>query len=342
MASFDCFAGLVGITAAGSSCFPLPSSGDNTALTTSRSRLYLDMVEGLAFKVSNGNGAPDLYERLKRSRDKAVLDIFAELGKLATRSPIYAQHGNLGGPSTGQLEPVGTPARIVFRTAERNAGGYRIESIQLKASATVSGVPLLLDGVQVATIATNAAPQAVGITIPLDGYEHTLEAVLPDGVRPEVNKLHCPGCKMGTPWGASVTNNLVGVTSATPGYGFQLTVAEVCTETLDMLCYAVSARPGMADTFQFPELAQFIGSAILYRTAELFVVDLLTDANVSRYTMLEPKTLPALGQRYAAEWAKHVAWLVGPDALGGLDHPCYLCRPNPLAGRVTSPYGARR
>lgn len=338
MASSDCFADLVGITATGSPCFALPT-GDVTALTTSRTGLFLDMVEGLSFKTSTGNGAPDLYARLQKARDKAVFDIYAALGRLASRSPIYVQRGALGGASAGQLEAVGTRAFLQFHTAERVSGGYRIESIRLRASATVSGVPLLLDGVQVATIATNAGPQALtGVVIPLDGYDHSLEAVLPDGVRPEVNKLFCPGCNHGSPWAKSVALNLPQVTNATPAYGFQLTVAEACTETLDALCYAVSARPGAADTFQFPELAQFVGQAILYRTAELFVVDLLTEANVSRYTMLEPKTLPALGQRYAAEWAKHVAWLVGHEALGALDHPCYLCKPNPLAGRVRSPY----
>ncbi|OGX80829.1 hypothetical protein BEN47_06115 [Hymenobacter lapidarius] len=326
-APFDntCLTALVGISAAGSDCFPLPPDPEAAAaLTASATGFYLDQVEGLSFRVSNGNPKSDLYARLRRARELAALRIRTALqGRAALGAARYERRGVLGKPGNGQALPALTLARLTLQTVVRDFGAYRISTVRLDATATVAAVPLLLDGQPVGTLtSTNAPAQAVaGILIPLDGQPHTLEALLPEGVRPLDTKLFCPPCSGGGPWGQSVAASLSGITTATSSFGFTLSVAEECTApgAADGLCYAVS---------EYPELQLYVAQALLYQAAELMVVDLLADASVSRYTMLEPKTLPALGARYADLVQQHLRWLTSAAGLGRVQHPCFVCTPS--------------
>lgn len=316
----SCLISLVGITAAGSPCFPLPAETDNTALTDSATGFYLDNVAGLRFEVNNNSPARDLYPRLITAREQAALLLRTALQARASFGAAkYGQRGQFGKPGNGTVAPVGTAARVVFTTQLREGAGYRIASVRLETNIATAAVPLLLDGEPVGLLAsTNAAPQSVGgILIPLDGAAHTLEAVLPDGVRPLQSQLFCPPCSGGGPWGQSVKASLPTLTAATPSMGFILSVTEECVlGGGDALCHAID---------NYPELAMYLGQALMYKSAELFVMDLITEASANRYTMLEPKMLPALRQRYEADAKAAIDWLNSSAGLGSMQHPCYVC-----------------
>jgi hypothetical protein len=320
----DCLAALIGLSRSGSPCFPLPepAAGDTNAwLTASTSGYYLDLLEGLSFRVANGNGAPDLYFRLERARTLAALNLRAKLRLGAIGQPRFAERGALGGAGNGA---VGTAGPLPLTTCEREGGALRITSIRLNTTSTVLSVAILLDGQEVARLAsTNTAPQAVSLTIPLDGATHTLEAVLPSGVLPLENKLHCPPCSGATAWGKAVARNLQGVTSATSAKGFQLQLSEVCAaDVSDLLCYAITG-----DDQATEERRQMAAQAMMYTAGALLVKDFITDARFDRYSMMEPKMLPALGASYEAEADKAAKWLNGAEGLGRVVHPCYQCAP---------------
>lgn len=312
---------LIGLSRSGSPCFPLPEvvpPATNDAITVSDSGYYLDMLEGLSFRVANGNGAPDLYLRLNRARELGVLKLRTALRTGGLSEAVFTERGQLGGASNGTP---GVAGALVLHTAQREGGALRIASIRLNTTLTVADVPLLLDGVEVARLtATNAAPQPVSLTVPLDGAAHTLLAVLPDGVRPLENKLHCSPCSAGSPWGKAVARNLQNVNTGTPAQGFQLMVAEACAAGSDLLAYAIAGDDAATQGRQ-----QMVAQALMYTAGALLVADFITDASFNRYSMMEPKMLPALGARYDAEATAAVKWLNGAAGLGAVTHPCYAC-----------------
>ena len=320
----DCLAALIGLSRAGSPCFPLPTPavGDtNEHLTASGTGYYLDLLEGLRFRVANGNGAGDLYDRLGRARELAALHLRAALRMGSLGQPRFAERGALG--NTGNGTPA-APGPLLLTTQYREGGALRITSVRLNTTATVLDVPLLLNGEPVAVLAsTNAAPQPVAILLPLDGQAYALTAVLPEGVRPLENKLHCPPCSGQSPWGQAVARNLSGVTSGTSARGFVLQVAETCALAVgDLLCYALAGDDPATE-----ERRQLAGQAMMYTAGVLLVKDFLSDARFDRYSMMEPKMLPAQGASYEAEAAKAVQWLNGSEGFGRVVHPCYQCAP---------------
>jgi hypothetical protein len=339
----DCLLAFIGLSAASLPCFALPTPAEgqtNAAITESATGLYLTTVEGLSLRPAasstlNGTAATDLWARLSNARLLATQHVRTALEQARQGSygtPLFTQRGTLGGLGNGQLLPVGTRALMTFHTNARRNGAWRITQLQLYTDQNVADVPLLVDGVQKATITTNGTGMVTladgGILIPLDGNDHTVEAVLPEGVRVKANKLFCLGCQANTPWGRCVTTNLRNVTSSTSGNGFAVTITEECTEaTTDVLCYAVATDN---------ELAQSVGFAIMYKAAELFTDSLLVEKQVSRYTMLEPKELGALAAKYEAKSMEHVKWLSSWAGLGRVRHPCYLCPPNPGPGIMST------
>lgn len=317
----DCLLGLIGLSAAGATCFPLPTTGDTAYITASATGLYLDTVEGLILRPAEGqNGASDLYQKLDKARllaTQAVRQALLQRGRgafganrFAGRSGTLAQRGN------GELLSVGTPARLTLTPKENANGAWLLDELRLYTDSVVADVAVLLDGQAVGTLTTNGgAFVATGpLLIPLDGEAHTLEAVLPDGVRVQASTVLCGTC---SEWGRYVRSALLNVNTARiPANGFAFQVTEVCTEPLDVLCYATAKNA---------EVAQSIGFAILYTAAEYFCASLLTDANRSRYTMIEPQALPELRTFYEGKAEKHLAWLVQEDGLGSVKHPCYVC-----------------
>lgn len=325
----DCLLALLGLSAGDNTCFPLPT-GPTDYITDSGTGLYLDKAEGLRLApAERAQPATDLYARLNDARALAAVKLRVELeaGRAKTAGiPLYQQRGTLGGQGNGALAAPGTPAKLTFATAARREGALRITRLQLFTDQAVANVPLLLDGVQVATIATNGPNGAAilpgGVQIPLDGNDHTLEAVLPVGVRIRGNKLFCFGCHAGSPWAVSVKNNLRDVSATTSGGGFALSLVEECTATPDFLCFATGKDDGQG-TYRYPEIARYVGIALLYKAAELFTVSLLSSNATSRYTMLEQKDLGFLAAEYAKQATQYIAWLNSPNGLGQVQHPCF-------------------
>ena len=326
-APVDCLAGLIGLTAAGVPCWPLPTSGDTTAITASGSGLYLDRVEGLLLKPATGQTAgTGLYTLLANARAQATETIrtaIAQRSKATTGAALFGQRGTIGGLGNGQLLPAGTPARMQFYTQARRFGTFRIVSLQLYTNVAVADVPLLLDGVQIGMLTTTGPGGAfvpvTGATadqlhIPFDGNHHTLEAVLPPAVRVHANNLWCAPCQRSTPWGLTLARNFTPECASASGGGFAVQLQEECTEPLDALCYALSVDA---------ELKQSVAFAIQYKAAELFTLSLAVGAESNRYLSMEPKALNALGQHYQAKAEEHLAWLAGPDGIGRVRHPCY-------------------
>ena len=335
----DCLAGLIGLSAAGVACWPLPTvpnPADNAAITDSASALYLDRVEGLLLKPATGQAAGvGLYPLLTSARAQAtevVRTAIAQRSRTSTGVALFAQRGTLGGLGNGALLAAGSPARMSLYTQARRFGGFRIVSVQLYTNAAVADVPLLLDGVAIGTLTTTGPGGAfvpvTGATpaqlrIAFDGTLHTLEAVLPTGVRVHSNALWCAPCQRNTPWGLALGRNLYDSNAAgflgmpgvvNSGGGFAVQVQEECTEPLDALCYALSVDP---------ELRQSVAFAVQYKAAELFTLSLAVGAEANRYLSMEPKALNALGQHYQAKAEEHLAWLAGPDGIGRVRHPCY-------------------
>lgn len=336
MPTTDCLAGLIGLSAGANACFPLPtvvSPSNNDAITVSRSGLYLDTVEGLMLRPAQGqSAASDLYTRLANARtlaESTVRTALAQRSRTRSGAQLYAQRGVLGGIGNGVLQPLGTPARMQFYTKAARFGAFRLVSLQLYTDIAVTSVPVLLDGVQVGTL-TAGGPGGLfvplvadePVRIPFDGNLHTLEAILPENVRVHTNKMWCSSCQKNTPWGLALARNLVEAQCASSsGGGFAVQLQEECTETLDKLCYAIAVDT--PEGVELGELGHSVAFAILYKAAELFTDSLLVDAQVSRYTMLEPKALGALAAKYQAQSEAHVAWLSDIDGLGRINHPCY-------------------
>jgi hypothetical protein len=345
----DCLASLVGLSQ-GSDCFPLPADPDAAdRATASLTGRYIDQVEGLRLRPGGtATAATDLYDRLAKARDSAAFQVRAalEAGRSASYGiPLFKQRGTFGGLGNGQLMPLGTRAVMTFYTNARREGAWRITGMRLFTDQAVTDVPVLLDGEEVGQITTNAASGAglLDVLIPLDGNQHTLEAILPEGVRVKSNTFFsgCFGCQAGTPWALTVRNNLQNITATTPGNGFSISVVEECTADPDLLCYAIGKDEGQP-LFRYPDLVRFIALAIQYKAAELFTTDLLGSAQLSRYTSLEPKALAELRDYYASKLTQasadgtgnYLKWLLSPDGLGQVQHPCYLGPPRAQAGKV--------
>jgi hypothetical protein len=333
----DCLTSLIGLSRGEGSCVALPD-GDTAFITDSATGLFLDSVEGLSLKAAPAaTPAGDVWQRLKQARELAAFQVRAALEAKRAGSygiPLYSQRGVLGGQGNGQLMPVGTKAVMGFYTNARREGAWRITRLQVYLSAGVIDAPLLLDNEQVALLtadgggATTGLP-AGGLLIPLDGNYHTLEVLLPDGVRVKANNFFagCFSCQAGSPWSLAVKNNLQNVTATTPGNGFALSIVEECTADPDFLCFATGKDAG-ATTFRYPEIARYIGIALLYKAAELFTIGLLAGKDSNRYTMLEPKSLDQLGSHYNAQAAQYIGWLNSVEGLGTVQHPCFLGPPS--------------
>lgn len=331
-----CLTGLVGLSRAASPCFPLPvAPADSTFITASVSGLYLDEVEGLHLRPAP-NTAPgaDAWARFDKSRSQAVSIVDNALRQRLSASagpllaPLVGKFGNLG---DGSLVGLGIQPLMSFPTKLVPGRGYELVSLSLYASAHAEGVPVLLDGVELATVTVDpSAPVVVtlppGTVIPFDGQVHTLTAVLPDGVRARSGKLTC-GCGNHNPDVALALAGLQGGDchqrynqNAWSG-GFIVHLQTTCINP-DKLCYVL-------DTDE--ELQRSAAFAVQYKTAELTVVGLLAEAQYSRYTSLEPKALEGLIARYSALYAEHLDWLSGASGLSRVPQPCYGCAPNPLA-----------
>lgn len=356
MATTDCLTSLLGLSDGTHACFALPTDPAEAALVTASSTgLYLDEVEGLKLQAAPnvlGGPATDVWQRLSKARKLAVVQVRAALEAGRAKSygtPLYQQRGTLGGLGNGTLMPPGTRAYMPFYTNARREGAWRIISLQLYTDVAVIDAPLLLDGVQVALLTTTGASGVTtglpvgGLLIPLDGNQHTLEVTLPPNVRVRQNNFFagCFGCQQGTPWFKSVVGtkqpngsylggSLYNISATTPGNGFSISVVEQCTEDPDFLCFAVG-KDTLLDTFRYPDIARYVGIALMYKAAELLTADLLASNQTSRYTMLEPKMLLALVDTYRAKYAEYVAWLNSPEGLGQVQHPCFTApiKPGP-------------
>jgi hypothetical protein len=314
-ATADCLISLLGLAASPPACFPFPVAGDTEFITASSTGLYLTMAEGLELRIgAAATAATDLWQRLDNARALAAGQVRLLLaGNDRRGQPIYEQRGVLGGAGNGQL-------------------ALQLTQVKLYTDQTLAAVPLLLDGQPVGQIPADphgglglvATLPAGGLLIPLDGREHTLEAVLPPGVRVRANTLFagCFDCQKGSPWSLSVQRNLQEVAASTQGAGFSLSVAEACAAP-EYLCYATGKEADATD-LRYPEVAKYVAHALLYKAAELFTVGIMTGASTNRYTMLEPNMLPALAERYHAKTLEYTAWLASPKGLGQVQHPCYL------------------
>lgn len=323
----DCLAGLIGLSAASIPCWPLPTTGSTAYITDSASGLYLDRVEGLLLKPATGQTAGSgLYTMLANARaqaTEAVRVAIAQRSRTATGPALFGQRGTIGGLGNGSLLAEGSPARVQFYTQARRFGAFRIVSLQLYTNVAVADVPLLLDGLPIGTL-TSTGPggafvpvdgaTAEQLRIPFDGNRHTLEALLPAGVRVHSNSLWCAPCQRNTPWGLTLARNFTPECASATGGGFAVQLQEECTEPLDALCYAISVDA---------ELRQSVAFAVQYKAAELFTLSLAVGADTNKYLAMAPKELDALGQHYNAKAEEHLAWLAGPDGIGRVRHPCY-------------------
>lgn len=338
----DCLLRLIGLSRGAGSCFALPTEGDTGYITDSATGLYLDSAEGLMLKPAEGKTpAGDVWEQLRKARELGAAKLRADL--LAGRAgsygaALYQQRGTLGGLGNGQLAPVGTRALVSFQTNARSGGAWRISTLKVFTTAALAEAPLLLDGEQVALINTNTKGDATGLpagglAIPLDGGQHTVEVVLPEGVRIKQNKLYCFGCNTGSPWKRAVEANTTGWDSNTLANGLSFVVGEECTAEPDFLCYATGTDENATD-FRYPEIARYVGIALLYKSAELFTRGLMVNQQLSRYTMLEPKALAYLADKYQEQTATYARWLVSPDGLGSVSHPCFTGPPRRGPGMI--------
>jgi len=334
----DCLTSLIGLSK-GSLCFDLPTDPvAAAAVSASTTELYVDMAEGLRLQPAAGAAAAtDLYDRLGKARALAVIQVKATIEAGRAKSygiPLYQQRGTLGGLGNGQLAPVGTRGLLSFYTNARREGAWRIPTLKVLSTVDLVDAPLLVDGVEVARISTlkqvASGLPAGGILIPLDGNQHTIEVVLPEGVRIYQNKVYCFGCNAGAPWAVAVKNNITGWDSNTLGNGLSFLAVEECTAEPDFLCFTLGSDGDDAQgspILRYPELARYIGIALMYKAAELFTSDLLSARDTNRYTMLEPKALAAQLENYAAKAAEYLTWVNSPEGLGQVQHPCYLRPP---------------
>ncbi|GAB3303650.1 hypothetical protein [Hymenobacter tenuis] len=349
-ASPSCLTGLVGLSRAASPCFALPVGteevpADNAFITESTTGRYVDKVEGLILRPASGQQpGSDAWARLDRARSQAIGFVEVELGKHLSaqtgplKEPLGGKFGSLG---DGSLLPLGTQPLLRLPTRLLPGRGYTLVSLSLYASAEVTDVPVLLDGVEIARVTTSATTPTMvylqeGVTVPFDGQVHTLSAVLPEGVQARAGKLTC-GCGDRNPDVALALTGLRGET-LTSRYnqnawngGFLLYLETTCLDP-SKLCYVLSTDD---------ELQQSVAFAIQYKAAEYVVASLLADANYSRYTSLDVKALEFLAERYqqlnhatTEDSPGHLVWLTSPNGLARVAHPCYDCKPHPYAPRL--------
>lgn len=327
----DCLTTLLGLAASPPACFPFPATGSTAFITDSSTGLYLTMAEGLELRIgASATAATDLWQRLDNARTLAAEQVRLLLAGNDRRGLLrYQQRGVFGGPGNGQLAPVNTLAQLSLTTHNQPGAALRLTQVQLYTDQTVPAVPLLLDGQVVGQLAASPAGgiatlPAGGLFLPLDGQVHTLEATLPAGVRVRSNTLFagCFDCQKESPWALSVQRNLQQVAASTQGNGFAISVEEACVAP-EYLCYATGTDDTTGE-LRYPDIAKYVAHALLYKAAELFTVGILTGTTTNRYTMLEPKMLVALAERYQAKTLEYTTWLSSPDGLGQVHHPCYL------------------
>jgi hypothetical protein len=341
-----CLESLVGLAPVPLACFPFPVAAsdapaldltwitDSSRTGTAGGGVYISQLAGLNFKTASTDPATDLYQRLADARTQAAQYVRQQINqapKYGFGTPKYAAVGTLGKAGNGSVYAGG--ATLTLSTSNRAGGGYLVTALALATTAAAADVPVLLDGLLVATINTNTQllPLATPFTIPFDGQAHALTATLPDGVLPLQGQLYCTtGCNSRAPgtFGESVSLSLPTVTSNTSSAGFLLSVKEQCvTAAADVLCYA--ATPGVND-----ELADALAQAVVAMSAHYFLMGLFALQNYSRYTLLDSKQLDYLGGYFKEQADKNIAWLSQPNGLGRLSNPCYSCAPNPYGPKI--------
>lgn len=324
----SCLTGLIGLTREGRPCFPLPADEAKAALLTdSATGLYLDEVEGLHLRPApNVAPGPDAWARFDRARTQALQLVELDLrAALPVMVPVTELSGSFGSLGDGSLLPEGQQPSLTLYTRHVPGRAYRLASVRLLTNVVATDVPLLLDGVEVATLTTGPtpAPLALNVLIPFDGAAHTLTAVLPAGVRARTGRLTCgcgshhPDVRLASLGLRSATDLNGAYTASTQTSGFLLSLTTACL-TPDRLCYALSTDA---------ELQRYAGIALLYKTAELTVVSLSSDAQYSAYTSLDVATLDGLIGRYRADYDTYRAWLISAAGLPRVAQPCYQCAP---------------
>ncbi|GAB2866005.1 hypothetical protein [Hymenobacter ruber] len=332
----NCLESLVGLAPEALPCFPFPSGDTDWITTSSRTGsaaggVFVSQLAGLSFQAAKGDPGTDLYDRLAKARTSAasyVRTAIQQGPKYGFGQARFTASGQLGKPGNGSVYQ-GAPA-LTLTTGYAEGGAYRVTALALQTTVAVADVVIQLDGVPVATITTGGPLAPITpFLIPFDGQAHTLTAVLPDGVRPLTGQVYC-FCG-GGPFTQSIRAYLPAVTSQTNNAGFLLRVEEVCgTSESDMLCYATTANAELADS---------LAKAVQAMSGYYFLMDLFSQANYSRYTLLDTKQMDYLANKEFKPYADQmIAWLSQPAGLGRLTHPCYTCAPNPCGPRITKTY----
>ncbi|MBF9140842.1 hypothetical protein [Hymenobacter properus] len=333
----NCLESLVGLAPAALPCFPLPSGDTDWITASSRAgsaggAVYVSQLAGLNFQPAKADPPTDVYDRLGKARNSAAAYVRTAIQQArgyGFGAALFSASGQLGKAGNGSVYQ--GAAALTLTTNYVEGGGYKVTALALQTTVTVADVAIQLDGVTVATITTNAPLQSITpFVIPFDGAVHQLVPVgLPDGVRPLTGQLFCTtGCNSMGPgtFGGSVARGLSGVTSSTPNAGFLLRVQEVCTAEDDVLCYATTASAELADS---------LARAVQAMAGYYFLMDLFSQANYSRYTLLDQKQMDYLANTQFKPYADQmIAWLSQPQGLGRLKHPCYTCQPNPYGPRL--------
>lgn len=331
MPAADCLESLIGLAAGPVPCFPFPTDeAQQTAITTSVTGLYLADVEGLPIRPANSTqtGPRDFYDRLAQARRTGVATLRSALTKglagIFTEAPGW--QGQLG--STSFTGTGSGNARLLLYTQQKPGQVLRITSVGVLTDQAITDLTLTVDGVaQPQLLVSNQGGQTLSeqLSIPLDGQTHTLEVVLPDGVRPRISKVCCQGCG-----GCGILETFLRGTDNGQrvdwlSYGISISASVQCLPgAKDVLCYASAEDENGS---RFPEIRTILAQAVWYASAEKYCIGLLTDtAEGSRYTAFTPEALTNQITMYAKLVDQHVTWLVSRQALAGMKHPCYLCQ----------------
>ncbi|MCC3159683.1 hypothetical protein LJ737_20750 [Hymenobacter sp. 15J16-1T3B] len=315
----DCLTSLIGLAPAASDCLPFPAVGSTAFITDSATGLYLSQVPGLS--VCRSDGAV-WHERFQQAREEGVRQVRSKLamGLSEGTAPRHTWFGPISGADFSGTGPEAGSLRMVLKTHHIPFAGLKLNTLQLlTAEVATEPVSVTVDGQAVAlAVPGGGAVSLANVVVPCDGLDHVIEAMLPSGFRPRLNKILCGGCSEA---GRRLSGYLRNMKEAAGGIA--LTGEAVCTAP-EQLCYVAGNKPGSTTPVD-ADLQLQIGYAVLYATAADLIGREVADGAAGRLTGLEPDALQVLADRYDGKLREYLDYLTTAQGVRRVAYPCTVC-----------------
>lgn len=340
----ECLENIIGITKDNCECLQQDLSPEEIAeLSVSKSGLYLEELEGGLFlrNVAQLDKCKSFIEIQKNAIETAIkhlkTDLFAQLNqKYKVKKTAFV--GDIGKPSYSATLDVEERLQFIKLTPNKDSDAIiHLQTIRVFLNQdTMTKVWLyqIPEGEMIGEILSEQEIQSVNgiltvntnVLLPLkkNGRFVTYYAIFErlGVVKPRNIKISC-GCSGGDAFAQFIgvsgggSENFSSLSSEkTDGFthGFSLDVTIRC-ETGNLICREYDENDGIALVTAF---------ALLYKSGELIIENIMNSSEVNRFTMLSREHLWGKRNHFKSEYIKRMSYLTSEIDVSSSD--CFICR----------------